>query len=96
MKLELIASGTEKRKRVKPVDHFKKCPACGCKELIDVSPDVLCASCDWDSTLWDVCRGGMESPAAAAREFGFTTLRPVASSATPAPVPFNIRKVEGA
>jgi hypothetical protein len=52
-----------------PVDHFKCCPRCGDKELIRVDPDVVCSSCDWDSTAWHVDQGGMDSLRAAAREF---------------------------
>jgi hypothetical protein len=33
----------------KPVDVFKECPRCHCKELIPVMGDVLCSSCSWDS-----------------------------------------------
>ena len=103
MTLKLIATQTRSRKapRVKPVDHFKKCPACGCKQLIDVSPDVLCSSCDWDSIAWDVSRGGMNNPIAAAREFGFHLVAPIASpQSKPGPMPACIRQlslnVEGA
>jgi hypothetical protein len=78
MKLLLIPSPVqERKKRVKPVDHFQKCPACGCKELIDVKPDVLCSLCDWDSTAWDVSRGGMDNLHSAAKEFGFSVMETV-------------------
>jgi hypothetical protein len=72
MTLMLILNAERKPKRVKPIDHFSHCPACGCAELIDAGPDVLCLECDWDSTLWDVGRGGMNNLRLAAREFGFS------------------------
>ena len=77
MKLQLLSqvqTFETKKKRVTPVEHFKKCPACGCKDLIDLRPDVLCSSCDWDSTAWDVSRGGMDNLIGAAKEFGFQTM----------------------
>lgn len=75
MKLQLIAGPMQFREpRTKPVDHFHKCPACGCKDLIQINPDVLCSECDWDSTAWDVSRGGMDSLFSAANEFGFKVL----------------------
>ena len=70
--------------RIKPVDHFSNCPQCGCKDLLDVNPDVACMKCDWDSTSWDVSRGGMDSLGKAAREFGFLEV------ATEQIVPMNI------
>lgn len=85
MKLQLICTASQERrkKRVKPVDHFEKCPACGCADLIDVSPDVVCSRCDWLSAAWDVERGGMDNPIIAAREFGFTRLTPIQGSDEP-------------
>ncbi len=76
MELRLIATQTilKEDPRLKPVDHFQKCPACGCKELIHVSPDVVCSHCDWDSTAWDVSRGGMDNVFTAAHEFGIPVM----------------------
>ena len=104
MKLQPIASQTSERSkpRMKPVDHFQKCPACGCKELIDVKPDVLCSVCDWDSAAWDVGRGGMDNLFTAAKEFGFPVMETVAggksASGLPAPTPLSepSHEVEGA
>lgn len=101
MKLQLIPRPTqERKKRVKPVDHFQKCPACGCKELIDVKPDVLCSRCDWDSTAWDVSRGGMDNLYSAAKEFGFPIMEPLtggkAGAGEIAPAHQPKPKVEGA
>lgn len=67
--LSLMASPARKAKRVKPNEHFKACPQCGSKELIPVGPDALCSSCDWNSCLWDVQRGGMNNLERAVREF---------------------------
>lgn len=79
MKLQLIATQRQERTvpRVKPIDHFKKCPSRGCKELIDVSPDVLCSDCNWESTVWDVSRGAMDNIFGAAKEFGFQIMEQV-------------------
>ena len=33
----------------RPADVFKKCPRCGCAEMIRVEGDVLCSNCTWDS-----------------------------------------------
>jgi len=79
MKLQLIGCPTQEKKksRSKPVDHFKKCPACGCNDLIEVTPDVLCSRCDWDSTAWDVSRGGMDNLYSAAKEFGFRIMESI-------------------
>lgn len=74
MNLQLLAiqdQESSRPERVKPVDFFKRCPACGFKDLIDVGPDVLCGRCDWDSIAWDVARGGMADLRGAHREFGF-------------------------
>ena len=91
MKLRLIASQTtvSKEPRVKPVDHFKKCPACGCKELIEVNPDVLCSRCDWDSTAWDVSRGGVDNLFSAAKEFGFPVMQSITGDQSPKPIEIN-------
>jgi hypothetical protein len=56
--------------RKKAVDHFKKCPSCGNKELHEVGPDLICFDCCWDSTAWDVSQGGMDYLFVAAKEFG--------------------------
>lgn len=82
MKLQLIkgVAGDRNPSRLKPVDHFKKCPACGGDDLIEVNPDVLCSRCDWASMAWDVSRGGMDSLMVAAREFGFPIAVPIESS----------------
>lgn len=87
MKLQLVCAPSQERrkKRVKAIDHFKKCPACGCTSLIDVSPDVVCSRCDWLSAAWDVQRGGMDNPIAAAKEFGFVTFEPIAGGTEPTP-----------
>lgn len=81
MKMRMIQTPTicRQKPRTKPVDHFKKCPACGCDDLIDVRPDVLCTRCDWASMEWDVSRGGMDNLVAAAKEFGFSTLTSVST-----------------
>lgn len=70
MKMSLrTVCGTEKPvKRTTPMDHFKKCPKCGDKNLIAINPDVLCSVCDWDSLSWDVSRGAMNNLEQAARE----------------------------
>lgn len=67
--LELNNKQTGLKKRTRPVDHFNKCPKCGDSELIQMGPDVLCSSCDWDSLAWDVSRGAMDDLGAAAMEF---------------------------
>ena len=70
MKLALVHGFDQTANRPKtPIDHFKKCPACGDKELIQIDPDVVCSSCNWDSTAWHVSAGGMDDLKAAAREF---------------------------
>src|ERR1700739_4650418 len=69
MKLELICTPNQVSERPKkPIDHFKKCPACG-GELIPLDPDVLCSKCSWDSAAWHVSNGGMDDIFRAAREF---------------------------
>lgn len=70
MKLSLKTKNDSEKtsKRTKPVDHFKKCPQCGATDLIQINPDVLCSSCDWDSTAWDVSRGAMDNLELAAKE----------------------------
>ena len=55
--------------RCKPVDRFKHCPACGCKHLIRLDPDVVCSQCDWNSAAWDVNQGSMDNLLRAAKEF---------------------------
>ena len=67
--------GIEKKKRIKPVDYFKRCPKCNC-ELIVIDPDVLCSTCDWDSTLWDVSRGAMDNMITASKEQELARSRP--------------------
>ncbi len=76
MKLQLIGRPVpgESGPRLMPVNHFKKCPACGCAELIESKPDVLCTECNWDSTAWDVSRGGMDNLYSAAKEFGIPVM----------------------
>ena len=100
MKLQLITAGERNEPRVKPVNHFQKCPACGCKELINVKPDVLCSTCEWDSTTWDVSRGGMDNLFTASKEFGFPVRAPVQGGISTAPPPVAMpdkqREVEGA
>ena len=44
-----------------PTKSFKKCPACGCKELLPVGVDVLCGACDWGSMQSHVDSGGMDN-----------------------------------
>lgn len=68
MSLRTIKVQESTAKRTKPVDHFKKCPKCGDRDLIQLDPDVLCSSCDWDSLAWDVSRGAMNDLEQAARE----------------------------
>lgn len=68
MSLRTIDVKEKPAKRATPVDHFKKCPKCGNKDLIQLDPDVLCSSCDWDSLAWDVSRGAMDDLEQAARE----------------------------
>ncbi len=77
MRIELLTvmTGEEKKKRTKPVDHFKGCPRCGNK-VIAVDRDVICSSCDWDSTAWDVSRGAMDDLGRAAKEFLKYTPKP--------------------
>lgn len=77
MKLVSEQEAKEVKKRLKPVDHFKKCPCCGGKELHPVGPDLICIDCCWDSTAWDVNQGGMDNVFTAAREYGFSTLNSV-------------------
>jgi hypothetical protein len=81
MKLRLIADYDHEKKqpRATPVEHYKKCPSCGCRDLIEVRPDILCASCDWNSIAWDVSHGAMDDLQNAAKEFGLTILEPLAS-----------------
>ncbi len=50
-----------KNKIQKPSKLFNNCPACGCKNLIKLDVDALCSQCDWDSTLYYVSAGGMDS-----------------------------------
>jgi hypothetical protein len=70
MKLKVLQTSESKvRRPKKPVDHIKKCPACGDKDLIVLDPDVLCSKCSWDSTFWHVAAGGMDNLEVAAREF---------------------------
>lgn len=69
LRLQYVPTKERKQKRIRPVNHFSKCPKCGDAELIRLDPDVLCSKCDWDSCLWDVQRGGMNNLEAAAREF---------------------------
>ena len=69
MLLQTNNQQTRSKKRTRPVDHFKKCPKCGDSELIKMGPDVLCSSCDWDSLVWDVSRGGMDDLNAASMEY---------------------------
>lgn len=68
MNLRTICCTEKPIKRTTPMDHFKKCPNCGDKNLIRLDPDVLCSSCDWDSLAWDVSRGAMNNLEQAARE----------------------------
>lgn len=102
MKLQLISGSAQDRKkaRVKPVDHFQKCPACGSKDLIEVRPDVLCSGCDWNSTLWDVSQGAMDNLFIAAKEFGFPVMNAVQGAESARPIPMQINQpkpeVEGA
>jgi len=75
MKLEMICTTEQVIKRPKkPIEHFKKCPACG-DALIPVDPDVICSTCSWDSTAWHVSTGAMDNLGAAAREFTAGELR---------------------
>lgn len=39
---------------------FKKCPHCGCKDLLKFEVDLFCSACDWDSILYDVNSGNFE------------------------------------
>jgi hypothetical protein len=48
-------------KSKKAIDHFKRCPLCGDADLINVSPEVVCSNCDWNSCLWSVSRGRMDN-----------------------------------
>ncbi len=80
MQILLLPNHEKNKPRKKPLDHFHKCPACGAKELIAVSPDVLCGQCDWDSTAWDVSRGGMDSLFTAVKEFSFPVFEPAKPS----------------
>lgn len=48
-------------KSKKAVEHFKRCPLCGDADLINVSPEVVCSNCDWNSCLWSVSRGHMDN-----------------------------------
>lgn len=47
---------------------FTCCPACGSKELIAVGPEVLCSSCDWETTLQSVQSGNMDQIFKACKE----------------------------
>ncbi len=69
MEIQMKQATPDKKKRTKPADYFKKCPKCGDKELFHLDPDVVCLSCDWDSTVWDVSRGAMNDLGRAAKEF---------------------------
>jgi hypothetical protein len=33
----------------RPVEVFKRCPACESDRLIPIADDAMCADCDWDS-----------------------------------------------
>jgi hypothetical protein len=78
MQFQLLANLGRPKKRKKAIQFFKACPHCQCEELIEVGPDAVCSQCDWDSTEWDVIRGGMNNLVAAAREFGFLSGVPAA------------------
>ena len=67
--MKLVLRKEEKTKLKTADEHFKSCPACGEKELIKVSPEVLCATCDWGSMAWSISRGVMDNPFSAAMEF---------------------------
>lgn len=77
--LELLPTLEQLSTRLTPVEHFKKCPNCGCDELTPIGPDVVCLECCWDSTAWDVQQGGMDNVFYAAKEYGFNTLYSVPS-----------------
>ena len=67
MKLQLLAIQTQEKPK-NATAHFKKCPACGNKNLIELEPEVLCGSCDWTSCSWSVSRGAMDNLHAAAAQ----------------------------
>lgn len=56
------------KKSEKAVDHFQRCPLCGDSDLIQVSPEVVCSKCDWNSCQWSVSRGCMDNLFGAAIE----------------------------
>ena len=77
MKLSLIQGCDQPASRPKkPIDHFKCCPRCGDKDLINVNPDIVCSRCDWDSTAWHVAQGGMDDLRGAERESRAGAKRP--------------------
>ena len=69
MKLALVCLNEPVKRPKKPIDHFKKCPACGDQDLILLNPDVLCSKCSWDSTSWHVSTGAMDNLQVAVNEF---------------------------
>lgn len=95
-KLRTIKCLSHTKKRTKPIDYFKKCPKCGEQHLIHLNPDVLCSSCDWDSSSWDVSRGAMDDLVKAAEEiFLITPILVVNQNKIEAPKPqlkFNSNK----
>ncbi|MGE0633881.1 MAG: hypothetical protein AB7O96_15810 [Pseudobdellovibrionaceae bacterium] len=66
MKLRLMLQNEYKQKSA--IEHFKKCPACGEKNLIECNPEVICSRCDWTSCAWSVSRGAMDNLFSAALE----------------------------
>lgn len=68
MNLLLSLQTTQNQKKLKTPKQYKCCPACGSKQLISVGPEVLCGSCDWETTLRSVQSGQMDQIFKACKE----------------------------